>query len=189
LPVRYVLFSLVALLAAALPARADDVVLELDPALSTVHFTLGAFLHTVHGTFRIKSGSVRFDPAAGKAEGKIDVDLTTGSTGNGERDGVMRERVLEVGRFPDAVFTVDSVTGTFNPKATSTLDLRGLLTIHGDAHPFTFQTTVQPKGGQLEAVSHSSVPYVQWGMKNPSTFLLHVGDRVDVDVHAIARIR
>ena len=46
------------------PARAQDVVLDLDASRSTVDFTLGAFLHTVHGSFKFKSGTIRLDPAS-----------------------------------------------------------------------------------------------------------------------------
>jgi hypothetical protein len=31
------------------------------------------------------------------------------------------------------------------------------------------------------------VPYVKWGMKNPSTFILRVNDKVQISIHAVAR--
>ena len=54
--------SLLFLALTALPGLAREVVVTLDPAKSTVQFTLGDVLHTVHGTFKIKSGEVRYDP-------------------------------------------------------------------------------------------------------------------------------
>jgi hypothetical protein len=61
---------------------AQESVFILDPAKSTVEFTLGASLHTVHGTFKVKSGEIHFDPAKGTASGAIVVDALSGESGN-----------------------------------------------------------------------------------------------------------
>jgi hypothetical protein len=41
-------------------------------------------------------------------------------------------------------------------------------------------------GSQYDITAHFSVPYQKWGMKNPSTFLLHVDDRVEITLHTVA---
>src|SRR6476620_212062 len=56
----------------------DEIVLELNPAQSEINFTLPDVLHTVHGTFHLKNGTVLFDPATGKASGAVIVDVTSG---------------------------------------------------------------------------------------------------------------
>ena len=33
-----------------------------------------------------------------------------------------------------------------------------------------------------------SVPYLSWGLKNPSTFILRASDTVQVSVHAIGQL-
>lgn len=188
---RPIFAPVLALLVALLPlaATAQDVVLDIDPAQSSVDFTLGAFLHAVHGTFKLKSGTIRLDTATGKAQGEIDVDLTTGSTGIRARDDVMRGRVLESQRFPDAVFTADAVAGRLNADGASTLDVHGHLAIHGESHEWTLHTTIAAKGTQLTIAARSTIPYVQWGMANPSTFLLRVDDHVELNVRATASTR
>jgi polyisoprenoid-binding protein YceI len=187
---RHIFLASLILLAALLPkqANAQDLVLDLDPARSSVDFTLGAFLHTVHGSFKFKSGTLRLDPATGKAQGEFDVDLTTGATGIGARDAVMQGHVLETQRFPDAVFTADAVSGQLNATGTSTLDIHGQLAIHGAIHDLTFHVTAVADGTQVTVTSGATIPYAQWGMKNPSTFLLHVNDHVEVNVRAVAEV-
>lgn len=170
-------------------ADAQDIVFNLQPAQSSVDFTLGAFLHTVHGSFKLKSGTIHLDPGTGKAEGEIHVDLTTGATGIRARDDVMNGQVLESARYPDAVFTADTFTGRLNPAGPSNIDIQGRLAIHGGVHDWTLHTSLTLNGAQATATAHGTIPYAQWGMKNPSTFFLHVNDHVDVNVQAVALIR
>ena len=54
-------------------ANAETVV-ELDAAQTRVEFTLGATMHTVRGSFRLKQGVIRFDPLTGKASGALVID-------------------------------------------------------------------------------------------------------------------
>ena len=51
-----------------------------------------------------------------------------------------------------------------------------------------FQTRVETKGDELVANLHAVLPYVQWGMKNPSTFILRVSDKVQLDIRATGHI-
>jgi hypothetical protein len=41
---------------------------------------------------------------------------------------------------------------------------------------------VRPDGISYSATTHFVVPYVRLGLKDPSAFLLHVSDKVDIDV-------
>ena len=171
----------------AVSRATDEIVFELDPAQTEIQYTLPDVFHTVHGTFQLKSGTIRFDPATGKASGAVVVDVTSGSSGSAARDRRMHKDILESGRYPEAVFTPDRVEGRFVPEGTAELRVHGLFKIHGAEHEITFQTQVQTKGDQLIAIMHSVVPYVQWGMKNPSTFILRVSDKVQLDVRATGR--
>src|SRR5579859_3960870 len=69
--------------------NAEQKTFELDPAQTKVSFTLGDVLHTVHGTFHLKSGTIHFDDATGLANGALVVDATSGDSGSKARDGKM----------------------------------------------------------------------------------------------------
>lgn len=179
---------LLGLLLAALPGRAQEFVFQLHPAQSRVQFTLPATLHTVHGTFQFKSGTVRFDPATGLASGVLVVDATSGNTGNKDRDGRMHQQILEDQKYPDIVFTPQHISGNFAAEGTSQLQLQGLLTLHGQERPMTLTVPVQINQSQVSADVHFQVPYLQWGLKNPNTFLLRVSHTVDIEVQVAGQL-
>lgn len=185
------IFLAVACLVATAPpiARAQDTTLNLDPAQTRVEFTLGATMHTVHGTFKLKSGRIRFNPKTGKATGAIIVDATSGDTDDSSRDRKMHREVLESPKFGEIVFTPDAVQGAIASSGISQVDVHGDFRLHGQDHPLTMTFAVVPSAGnQLQATTHFAIPYVAWGLKNPSTFILHVSDTVDVTIHAIGLI-
>jgi polyisoprenoid-binding protein YceI len=174
--------------AQAVSSATDEIVYELNPAQTEINFTLPDVLHTVHGTFQLKSGTVRFDPATGAASGAVVVDVTSGASGSAARDRKMHKEILESGRYPEAVFTPERVEGRFSPEGVAELQVHGLFKIHGGEHEIIFQTRVETKGDQLVVNMHGVLPYVQWGMKNPSTFILRVSDKVQLDIHATGHI-
>jgi polyisoprenoid-binding protein YceI len=168
---------------------AQESVFTLDPAKTTVEFNLSASLHTVHGTFKLKSGVIHFDPASGKAGGAIVVDALSGESGNDSRDKKMHQEVLESPKFSEIVFVPTRVAGAVAPQGTSQVAVTGEFKLHGQDHEMTLTFTVQPgPSGETQATAQFPVPFVKWGLKNPSTFLLHVSDNVDINIHAIGHL-
>ena len=47
-----------AALSLASAGRAQEIVVQLDPAQTKIEFTLGSTLHTVEGTFKLKRGTI-----------------------------------------------------------------------------------------------------------------------------------
>jgi len=166
---------------------AQETALPIDPAHTDVSFTLADVLHTVHGKFTLKRGTIGFDPATGKASGELVVDATSGESGSAARDHRMHQNILESGRYPEIVFRPDRVQGKVEPQGISQVQLHGIFTIHGVPHEIVMPVQVEANGDQYTAAAHFTVPYVQWGMKNPSTLILRVSDKVDIDIKTVAR--
>ncbi len=157
---------------------------KLDPAQSTIKFTLDTTLHTVEGTFKFKSGHLSFDPGTGKASGQITADATSADTGNKGRDKKMHQEMLESQKYPEIIFMPQQVKGSVNPQGTSQVELSGVFRIHGQDHESTVTLSVQRQpGGAIQADAKISVPYIKWGLKNPSSFLLRASDTVGVEIH------
>ena len=171
----------------ALPCLAEDTTFVLDPAQSHVDFALGDVLHTVHGVFQLKSGTLHFDTSTGMAGGELVVDAASGNSGSNARDKRMKKDILETQKFPDIVFRPQHVKGVVPSSGASEVELDGVMTLHGQDHPMSLIVPLNVSGSNATAEVRFVVPYVKWGLKNPSTFILRVSDKVDIDVHAVGQ--
>ena len=168
---------------------AQETVVQFDPAQTQVGFTLADTLHTVRGQFKLKQGEIRFDPATGAASGAIVIDARSGASGNGARDGRMNRSILESNKYPEITFHPQRVKGRLAPEGESQIEVDGTFNIHGADHPLTLLAKVNASNSALKIDTHFVVPYVKWGMKNPSLLFLRVPDTVDIDVHAQGRVQ
>jgi polyisoprenoid-binding protein YceI len=164
--------------------QTHEISLNVVPAKTSVNFTLGDVLHTVHGSFNVKGGNVHFDPASSKISGEILVDAASGHSGSDGRDKKMHSEVLESARYPEIAFKPGRVEGRVADLGASTIRVHGMFSIHGAEHEITIPVQVEMGPGWWTAVLNFKVPYVKWGMKNPSTFLLRVDQSVDIKIQA-----
>ncbi len=179
-----IVLCLPTLFSAALRCQAQEAIFDLDPDKTTVTFTLGDVLHTVHGTFKAKAGHVRFDLASGAASGDFVIDATSGESGNHTRDHKMHKEILESDKYPEIAFTPSKIIGKVAPEGTSAVQVEGKFRIHGSEHDITLSAPVKVSGSALNATLHFAVPYVDWGLKDPSNFVLRVGKEVEIDIFA-----
>jgi polyisoprenoid-binding protein YceI len=184
---RYWLALCVALLTTqfVVTASAQQGALELDPARTAVHFTLKTSLHTVHGTFRLKSGQVSFDPATGKLSGLLVVDATTGESGNSGRDSKMHREIIESQKYPEITFAPLEIEGPVEMHGALQARVKGMFRLHGQDHEMIIPVDVRIAGSDLTLDADFSIPYIAWGLKNPSTFILRASDTVQLNVHAM----
>jgi polyisoprenoid-binding protein YceI len=169
---------------AAEDAAAQVAAFRLDPAQTSVKFTLGDVLHTVHGTFRLKHGALQFDPNSGKISGEIVVDATSGESGSSMRDRKMHKEILESDRYPEIAFRPDRIEGVVANTGKSSVKVHGTFSIHGVDREILAPAEVEISADHWTATVHFTVPYEKWGMKNPSTLFLRVNDSVEIDLVA-----
>jgi polyisoprenoid-binding protein YceI len=177
-----------AALSLASALAAETLTFELDPKATFITLTFGATLHTVRGAMQAKQGTVRIDPATGAANGWIVLDATSANTGNARRDRKMHEKILESRRFPDIIFDVQRVAGKINPVGRSNLQLHGILDFHGDRRNLVLPVVATSDGSRVTATGKLVIPYVEWGLKDPSFLLLRVAKEVTVTVRAVGRL-
>jgi polyisoprenoid-binding protein YceI len=170
--------------AGAADKEGHQATVTLQPANTSIRWTLSDPLHTVHGTFKLKQGVINFNLADGSADGLIEVDATSGESGNSGRDGRMHKDVLESDRYPLVSFRPTRVSGKVPSSSDGDVLVEGVIRIHGTDHPLQLNINLHPEAGTMTAKTHFVVPYVAWGMKDPSTFILRVGKTVDVEIQA-----
>jgi polyisoprenoid-binding protein YceI len=163
-------------------------VLELDPSKTLVEFRLGGTLHTTHGQFQLKRGTIKADSSTAKAEGMIVVDAASGDTGDSLRDNRMRDRILEAAKYPEITFSPRHIDGHLNPGGGFHAKLEGLLKLHGLDHEITIDTQGTLIEDHLIVTAHFSIPYVEWGLKDPSVLFLTVAKRVDIEIATAGRV-
>ena len=146
-------------------------------------------LHTVHGTFALKKGTLRLDPASGKASGEIVVDATSGNSGNDGRDKKMHKEVLESGRYAEVVFRPDRVDGKIATQGTSTVQVHGITVLHGSQHELTVPVRAELAGDHWTGSAKFNVPFIDWGLKNPSSFFLKVNHAVEIELELKGRLQ
>jgi polyisoprenoid-binding protein YceI len=169
-------------------ALAQHQTFTINPDASKVAFGLTGTGHAVSGTFHIQSGSVEFDRNAPTISGSIIVAAGSGDSGDKGRDKNMNTQVLDVAHFADVSFAPKSYQGTIAASGDSTIQVNGVFTLHGTPHDLTLPMQLHIDGANLTARGHFVVPYVQWGLKDPSVFILKVAKEVGIDLTLVGHL-
>lgn len=155
---------------------------KVDPAASEIHFSLGSFDGAVKGTFRVSSGEFTLDPASGAMTGTVAVDAASGDSGNKKRDKNMTADQMKAQTYAEVTFAPTKFSGQVKDSGDSTGQVDGNFSLLGQAHPISVPMNVHIEGNHFTAMGNFVVPYVSWGMKDPSKFVLKVDKQVKVDL-------
>ena len=170
------------ILAFVAPAGAEPFRLVLEPAATEISFTLGARLHTVRGRFALASGEVTFDPDTGAASGAIRVDAQSGETGIDRRDRVMHEEVLDSAQHPLLVLRPERIEVSRREAEALAGTLFGQIELRGVSHPISIPFEGARHDERAQITLHFDVPWVAWGLPDPSNALLSVEKTLAVAV-------
>ena len=165
------------------PAPAGhQIAITFEPAQTTVHYMVDSTLHTVHGTFALKSGALRFDPQTGKVDGAIVVNAASGESGNSSRDARMHKEILETWKFSEAIFRPTQIDGQISLSSASDFKVKGIISLHGADHELLVPVHSEFSGDHWKGTAKFDIPYIKWGIKDPSNFLLHVKPVVNIEL-------
>ena len=153
-----------------------------DPNASQVAWTLGGGGHHVNGTFHVQTGTIDFDRTTHTISGSVVVAAGSGNSGEASRDKKMNKDVLDVEHYSEITFIPTKYDGTIAPTGDSTIQVSGSFTLHGTPHDLSVPMQIRIDGGALSAKTHFIVPYVQWGLKDPSWGFLKVAKEVGIDL-------
>ena len=176
----FTIFALAVILAPV--ALAQQQTFVANPDASEVKMTLKTTREVVNGTFHIQSGSLEFESSVAKMSGSVVVLAGSGKTGNGSRDKKMNKDILEVEQHATVSFEPKSYAGAIAPSGDSTIQATGIFTLLGTPHEITIPILVHLEGTTATAKAHFVVPYIQWGLKDPSFLFWKADNDVAIDL-------
>ena len=159
-----------------------------NPDTSEVRMKLNTTHEVVYGTFHIQSGSIDFDRSGGRIAGQVIVAAGSGKTGNGSRDKKMDKDILKVDQYTTVSFSPKAYTGTIAPSGDSTIQVEGVFTLLSTPHDLTIPMQVHIDGSKATVKAAFTVPYVQWGLKNPSFLIWKAENDVAIDLNLAGRV-
>lgn len=182
-------FAVLALVVMLAPAAwAQHNTFHVHPDASEVKITLKTTHEVVNGSFHVQTGSVTFGRGDSKMAGSVVVVAGSGKTGNSTRDKKMNHDILKVEQFTEISFEPKSYVGTMAASGDSTVQVTGIFTLLGVPHQITVPMVVHLDGSGAMAKAHFIVPYVQWGLKNPSFLFWKADNDVAVDLNLVGTI-
>jgi polyisoprenoid-binding protein YceI len=169
-------------------AKAQRQTFVVNPGASSVKMSLKTTHEMVHGTFQVQSGSVSFDHNNPKMTGSVVVVAGSGKTGNGSRDKRMNKEILEVEQYATVSFEPKSYTGSIALSGDSNIQVSGTFALLGAAHEITIPMFVQLNGSNATAKADFNLPYIQWGLKDPSFLFWKADKNVAIDLLLVGQV-
>ena len=189
-------------LAASGAPPAGPVTLPLDPAASSLSFTIHRPGQSIDGTAGTFEGEVSLDPSDLTQGATVALRVTAASlqTGNRIRDGKMRKSHLDVDRFPSIVFRSRSIQlGPDKPRgvpgggappaggsAARKALVEGTLGLHGVERGLLVPASIRYDNGILTAEGSVTLTYSDYGIPIPRFLWLVMDDAIVVRFRFVA---
>lgn len=182
----FAVFALAVMLPSSVFSQHEN--FTVNPDASEVKMTLNTTHEVVYGIFHIQSGSVEFNRSAPKMSGLIVVLPGTGKTGNNNRDKKMRNDILKVDEFTTVTFAPKSYAGTITLSGDSAIHVSGVFTLLGTPHDLTIPMQIHLDGSKAVTKAHFIVPYIQWGLTDPSFMFWKAEHDVAIDLNLVGQV-
>jgi len=169
-------------------AFAQHQTFSVTPEASEIKIKLNTTHEVVNGTFHIESGSISFDRANAQISGLITVVAGSGKTGNDSRDKKMKKDILKTDQFATVSFAPKAYRGMIAASGDSTIQVSGIFTLLGVGHDITVPMQIHIVGSTATAKAQFTVPYVQWGLKNPSFLFWKAENDVAIDLSLVGSV-
>jgi polyisoprenoid-binding protein YceI len=118
-------------------------------------------------------------------DGAFEVDMATFESGESQRDGQFRNRIMEVAEFPTATFVLTepielgSIPTDGEPVTTSAT---GDLTLHGVTREVAIDLTAELTGATFAVSGTTTITFTDHGIDDPSGGPASVGEEGELEV-------
>lgn len=179
-----------AALAAAIASQASAAATRfvIVPERSRVEYVTGTQLGDFRGGTGNVTGEVLFDSATpARAEALVAVQAQGLQSDNAVRDQHLRDKLIEVGRFPTITLKAREFTpagGANGARGEGVLS--GSLTLHGVERPVRIPLRYSVDNGVLHATARFSIKLTDFSLPPPRMLGLAVRDEVVVEAQLVA---
>jgi polyisoprenoid-binding protein YceI len=155
-----------------------------QPAAGEVSFTAVGrpSLLKIVGKAKGPEGAVLVD--GGKLSGEFKFDLRGLETGISMRDTHMKDKYLEVGKYPEAVLKLKDVPYA---EGATTVPFTGSLLLHGVEKPISGTAKVEPDAAGAKVASDFEIKTTDFGIEIPKYMGITVTESVKVSVNLHAQ--
>lgn len=156
---------------------------------SRVRFDAKAFLHDFAGTTSKVEGLIRVGDLdrLGDARACIRIDAASLDTGNGIRDGIMRDDHLETGKFPTIDFDLKQVEDVKRQAGNWEFAAQGTLTLHGVSREISIPIHARQENDAVRLAGELPLKMTDYRIRIPRFLFFTVEDRVVVKFDVTAR--
>lgn len=169
---------------------AEQQTYQISPSRSSLIFDGNAQVHHVHGKSRAFSGTVTGDPSD-MSTAKIDVKLDpqTFDTNNKDRDKVMREKSLEIDKYPSIDFISNSVEASekqLQPGKPVKATIHGTLKLHGVEKEMAIPVTISRSENELTADGDLALRLDDWSIFRPKVLFFQLQNDITIHFQIVA---
>jgi polyisoprenoid-binding protein YceI len=104
----------------------------------------------------------------------------------------MHAAIIESPQYPTITFRPTRVDGPIDLSAAGPVTVHGIFTLHGQDHPLQITVNLHPQASAsppavpsaVALSTHFTIPFIAWGLKDPSTFVFRTDKEVTLDIDA-----
>ncbi len=179
---------------ASLPAGVHQFVI--DPSQSSAKYVVQETLRGLDtnavGTTSAISGSIYLTDSGLYKDlpSKFTVDLSTLKSDESMRDNFIKQNTLQTSKYPNAVFTIESVEGfpsSYTENEQVQLTLNGMLSVHGVDKPVSWTVLARQAGDTLTATADTDINFTDFGMSPPNVQIAKAKDGIHLQIVLVAK--
>jgi polyisoprenoid-binding protein YceI len=182
-------FASTLLLATAAFAAAEKVGFDQGTGSVAFHAVGRPSAIKINGTGAAPKGAITWG-SDGKVAGELTLDISSLDTGISMRTNHMKEKYLEVDKFPQSKLALTEVslpaTDFGKDFSESSVPFKGTLTLHGVSKPVTGTAKIEQKGKNVSVHAEFTIKISDYAIAIPVFAGITVADEVSLVVEAAA---
>ncbi len=119
----------------------------------------------------------------------LSADLRTLQSDQSHRDQTLLTEALESNTYPDAVYTIQKISGfptNYTQGTPVSVVLEGTFAVHGQQQPIGWTGSAVYNGSQLEVVMTTQFDMTTFGIAPPNNPVIQAKSGVKLDAHLFA---